>query len=420
MSTKQIDTVVVGGGQAGLAMSEHLGNHQVSHLVFEKSRIAEGWRTARWDSLVANGPAWHDCFPTMDFADMDPGAFASKDQVTRYFENFAQQIDAPIHCGVEVKDVRKAIGQPGFRVETSDGVYMANNVVAATGPFQIPVMPPVVTEAAGLYQIHSNEYYNPEQLPDGAVLVVGSGSSGTQIADELLRSGKRVYLSIGPHERPPRSYRGRDFVWWLGVLGKWDLATVDPDTAHVTIAVSGANGGHTVDFRRHASNGMTLLGMTQKYADGVLHFASDLAENIAHGDASYLAMLDEADAYVERNGLDLPIESDARNIDADPDCVSDPILELNLQQANITSIIWATGYANDFSWLNVDVFDHEGKPKHLRGVSDESGIYFLGLPWLSRRGSSFIWGVWHDAKYLADHIVTQHRYLHHHSSSPTT
>lgn len=410
MASHKTDTLVIGAGQAGLAMSEHLGNNNVEHIVLEKNRIAEQWRTGRWDSLVANGPAWHDAFPSMDFK-IHPDAFATKDDVAEYFEDFAQKINAPISCGVEVTEVCRTSAGAGFQIITSDGTYEASNVVSATGPFQHPVIPPVIPNDAAVQQLHSNSYFNPEQLPDGAVLVVGSGSSGSQIADELLRSGREVYLSVGPHERPPRSYRDRDFVWWLGVLGKWDLATVDPDTAHVTIAVSGAHGGKTVDFREFASRGMKLVGMTQKYDSGVLYFADDLAANIAYGDTSYLNMLAEADAYIERNGLDLPMEEDSKVLSADPDCVSQPVLQINLQDAGIGSIIWATGYRNDFDWLKADVFDHEGKPVHQRGVTAEQGIYFLGLPWLSRRGSSFIWGVWHDAKYIADHITTQHRYM---------
>jgi putative flavoprotein involved in K+ transport len=347
----------------------------------------------------------------MEFSDIDPEAFAPKERVADYFVAYAEMIDAPIRCGVEVREVRRNDGRPGFRVETSAGVIEANSVVAATGPFQRPIIPPVIPEDTGISQLHSNAYRNPEQLPEGAVLVVGAGSSGAQIADELLRSGKRVYLSVGPHDLPPRSYRGRDFVWWLGVLGKWDVPALEPGTEHVTIAVSGAHGGHTVDFRRLAEQGMTLVGRTESFKDGVMHFATDLADNIAQGNANTLSVLDEADAYVARNGLDLPPEPEARKVGPDPQCVTDPILELNLEEAGITSVIWATGFAVDYSWLKVDAFDEDGKPKHERGVSAEPGIYFLGLPWLSRRGSSFIWGVWHDARYLADQISIQRQYL---------
>ncbi|WP_436697571.1 flavin-containing monooxygenase [Nocardioides sp. BYT-33-1] len=411
MSSEDVEVVVVGGGQAGLAMSEHLGAQRIAHVVLERHRIAERWRTERWDSLVANGPAWHDRFPGMEFADVEPDGFATKDQVAQYFETYARRIDAPVRCGVEVTAVRRRPGRSGFRVVTTDGVIEARFVVAATGPFQRPVIPPIVPADAVPAQLHSSAYRNPGQLVDGAVLVVGAGSSGVQIADELRRSGRRVLLSVGPHERPPRSYRGRDFCWWLGVLGLWDADAPPQGAEHVTIAVSGARGGRTVDFRALAETGVELLGMTSSYADGVLRFAPDLGATIARGDANYLALLDAADAYVERHGLDLPEEPEARTLRPDPPCITEPVLSLDLSAEGVTTIVWATGFAADYDWLQVDAFDEAGRPRHQRGVSAEAGVYFLGLPWLSRRGSSFIWGVWHDAKYVADHIVTQRRYL---------
>ncbi|WP_175797830.1 flavin-containing monooxygenase [Burkholderia ambifaria] len=417
VETTSIDTLVVGAGQAGVAMSEHLGKLGVPHLVLERDRIAERWRTGRWDSLVANGPAWHDRFPGLEFDGLDPDAFATKDQVADYFEAYARKFGAPIRTGVEVKNVVRNTGKPGFIVETSDGTIEANRVVVATGPFQRPVIPPIAPDDAGLVQFHSADYRNPAQLPDGAVLVVGAGSSGVQIADELQRAGRQVYLSVGPHDRPPRAYRGRDFCWWLGVLGEWDKEVATPGREHVTIAVSGARGGHTVDFRALAHQGVTLVGLTKSFDGGVAVFENDLASNLARGDDNYLSLLDAADAYAARNGLDLPEEPEARRILPNPDCVTQPILALDLAAAGVTSIVWATGYALDYSWLNVDAFAANGKPQHQRGVSKEPGIYFLGLPWLSRRGSSFIWGVWHDAKHIADHIVTQRKYLDYHDAS---
>lgn len=406
MAAEIFDTIIVGGGQAGLAMSEHLQAHGVPHLIVEQDRIAERWRTSRWDSLVANGPAWHDRFPTLEIAGVEPDAFASKEDMVNYFEDFAKQIDAPIRCGVEVRKIRQQSNGPSFQLQTSDGPMEAENVVLATGPFQRPIIPPVVPEIEGIDQLHSNDYRNPKQLAEGAVLVVGAGSSGTQIADELMKSGREVYLSVGPHDRPPRSYRGRDFVWWLGVLGKWEAKTPEKGREHVTISVSGADGGHTVDFRRLATRGMRLVGMTEAYQDGVLTFAPDLGENIANGDANYLSVLDEADAYIEKMKLDFPEEPEARRIDPDPDCVSHPILQLDLAKAGVNTILWATGYALEFDWVEIDLFDARGKPVHKRGVTDVPGMYFLGLPWLSMRGSSFIWGVWKDAAYLAEHIAS--------------
>jgi putative flavoprotein involved in K+ transport len=411
----EIDTLVVGAGQAGVAMSEHLSRIGVPHVVLEKNRIAEAWRTGRWNSLVANGPAWHDRFPGLEF-DVAPNSFASKDQVAEYFERYAKKIDAPIRTGVDVQRVTRNPGRTGFVVETSQGTFWAHRVVVATGPFQKPVVPSIAPVDPALYQIHSAKYFSPDQLPAGDVLVVGAGSSGVQIAEELHSSGKKVYLSVGPHERPPRTYRERDFCWWLGVLGLWDSESVQPGREHVTIAVSGASGGHTIDFRRLAQSGITLVGQTEAFADGKVTFKSDLAENLQRGDDSYLSLLDAADAYVERNGLVLPLEPQARERVADAACITEPLQALDLQKANVTSIIWATGYAADYSWLQVDTLQANGKPRHQRGVGAEPGVYFVGLPWLSRRGSAFIWGVWHDAKHVADHIAIQRQYQQHHAS----
>ena len=411
VETIQIDTLVVGAGQAGVATSEHLSKLGVPHLVLERNRIAQAWRTGRWDSLVANGPAWHDRFPGLEFAGLDPDAFAPKEQVADYFEAYAKKFNAPIRTGVEVQSVERNTDRPGFTVNTSAGLIEARHVVVATGPFQRPVIPPIAAAISGVQQIHSAEYRNPQQLAAGAVLVVGAGSSGVQIADELQRAGKQVYLSVGAHDRPPRSYRNRDFCWWLGVLGEWDAEAMQPGKEHVTIAVSGARGGETIDFRRLAQQGMTLVGLTESFNGAVVNFAANLADNIARGDENYLALLDAADAYIARNGLDLPLEPEARSLLPDPACVSQPILQLDLAKAGVSTIIWATGYTVDYSWLKVNAFKDNGKPQHQRGVSSEPGVYFVGLPWQSRRGSAFIWGVWHDAKHIADHIVKQHTYF---------
>lgn len=416
---------MIGAGQAGIAASEHLTRVGISHIVLERDRIVESWRTRRWDSLVANGPAWHDRFPGLEFS-IDGDGFASKEMVTQYFEEYARKFKVPVRTSVEVKSVTRNFGRPGFVVEAANvhdaGVkpikIEALYVISATGAYQTPIIPQIVPQSAGLLQIHSIDYRNPSQLPEGAVLVVGAGSSGAQIADELGHSGRKTYLSVGPHGRPPRSYRERDFCWWLGVLNLWDKEATG-ESRHTTIAVSGANGGRTMDFRELASreNGVTLAGRTMSFENGNLLFAQDLAKNIKDGDNNYLQLLDAADAYVEQNGLDLPEDPEARTFSPDPPCVVNPIHELNLAEHNITSIIWATGFSNSYAWLQTSQSLVEGRPSHHRGISTEPGVYFLGLPWQTRRGSSFIWGVWYDAGYIADHIKKQQQYVHYRPSA---
>ncbi len=428
--TEKTEVVVIGGGQSGIATSEHLTTAGIPHIVLERDRIAEKWRTGRWDSLCANGPAWHDRFPGLTFdaptasgaAPVDPDEFAHHDRVAQYFEDYAALIGAPLRTGVEVISVTPRTGEGGYLVTTRQtatgdlGRIIADHVVAATGPFQTPVIPPVipatVAERRGITQIHSADYDNPEQLADGGVLVVGAGSSGLQIAVELNRAGRDVTLAVGEHDRPPRRYRGRDNVWWLGVLGKWDMAAPPVGAEHVTIAVTGADGGYTVDFRDLAADGIHLVGRAEACDDrGVLRIREDLADNIHAGDRNLLELFADADAYIAANGLDLPEEPEAWVLGPDPADVTDPTLELDLAAAGITTVIWATGYGVDYSWLQVDgVLDTAGRPAHQRGVSPVNGVYFVGLPWLSRRGSSFIWGCWHDAKYVVDEIQIQRGY----------
>ena len=403
---EETGTLVIGVGQAGIAASEHLTRLGQPHIVVERARVAEHWRTRRWDSLVANGPAWHDRFPNLTFDETPPEGFAPKEEVADYLVRYASRFAAPIRTGVDVRRLtRRADGR--FLAEMQSGTILADNVIVATGAFHTPVIPPLIPAGAGVTQIHSADYRNPAQLPPGGVLVIGAGSSGVQIADEINRSGRPTWLAVGPHHRPPRRYRGHDFVWWLGVLGKWDEKPVETKGPHVTIAVSGAHGGETVDFRHLANSGITLVGRATHHDGQALHFSDDLRAIIAAGDADYLATLREADAYALRAGLDLPEEPEAHVIGPDPACVTDPVTRIDLAAAGITAVVWATGYAYDYGWIECDVFKPDGTPRHERGVTAVPGLCFLGLPGLSRRASAFIWGVWHDAAWLAEHIAAR-------------
>lgn len=417
MSVEKTNTLVIGAGQAGIAMSEHLGAMGIAHIVLERKRIAERWRSERWDSLVANGPAWHDRFPGLKFDDVGPDVFPPKERMAKYFEDYAALIKAPVRTGVEVLGVTRNDKRPGFTVTTSAGVIDAQHVVVATGAFQIPSYPQIVPADAGIQQVHSSAYKNPAQLADGAVLVVGAGASGSQIAEELRQAGRKVYLSVGEHYRPPRAYRERDYCWWLGALGMWDEVKKKPKREHVAFAVSGYDNGRTIDFRRLAHSGIELVGIAKDYVDGVMGFEEGLARNVAQGDQDYFEVLREADAYIEQNGLDLPPEPEAWKLLDDPACLTQPILSLDLAKAGIHSIVWATGFKVDYSWVGLDIFDDKGYPVHKRGITTEKGIYFVGLPNQTNRSSSFIWGIWHDAKYIADHIGIHLDYLSYEKSA---
>lgn len=403
---EKVDILIIGAGQAGLAMSHHLRTHNIPHLIVEQKRVAERWRSERWDSFVANGPAWHDCFPGIPMRHVEPDDFATKDQIVAYFEGFAASINAPVRCGVTVEAVYRHPDSQGFRVETSTGPIESRRVVVATGAFQKPVIPCMIPAQDGIAQMHSSEYRNPSGLPPGAVLVVGSGSSGSQIADEIFRSGRKVYLSIGHHKRPPRRYRGQDNSFWLDKLKRWDMRPSGATTKHVPIAVSGINGGWTVDFRELGHRGVTLLGHTESYHGGILKFAPDLRDSIKAGDQDYLSFLQGVDELIEQEGLDFPEDKNARQLLEDPDCLVNPQLEINLAKEGISVVIWATGYSSDFQWIKIDgAFEPSGRPKHDAGVSCVSGLYFLGLPFLSRLGSAFIFGVWDDARRLAGYVA---------------
>src|SRR5215510_7625446 len=377
MRTEFIDTLIIGGGQAGLAMSPMLSQRGCPNIVVERHRIAERWRTERWDGLRFQFPNWSIQLPDFPFPHADPNAFATSDEIVRYLTAYAKFVGTSVRCGVTVQSLRRRDFSIGFVAETSEGRIEAANVVVATGPYQRPITPTLLSNNATVFQVHASRYRRPEQLPPGAVLVIGSGASGVQIAEELLRSGRQLYLSVGRHRRMPRRYRGRDLTWWLSAL-RLDQTLVEkrgPDRSLPLI--TGAYGGHTIDFRQLA----------------------------AQGDAAYAGFLDLVDAHVERNGLNVPHEPSARTNPPDLGDLIEPLRALNLRAAGIGSVIWATGYRFDLSWIDVPVLDTRGEPLHRHGITDVPGMYFIGLQWLSKMNSSFLSGVGGDAARLADHIA---------------
>jgi putative flavoprotein involved in K+ transport len=407
MVTDQIETLIVGGGQAGLTMSHMLSRRGRPHLVLERGRVAERWRSERWDGLRFQFPNWSVRLPDCPFPHADPDGFATSGDIIAYLEAYASQIKAVVRCGVAVTALRKDRVGDGYVAETSTGSIRAQNVVIATGPYQQPVVPDLPVDLNDLFQVHASAYKQPDQLPPGSVLVVGSGASGAQIAEELVRGGRKVYLSVGRHKRMPRRYRGHDLVWWLNTMGLDQTPVAERGPDATLPLITGAYGGHTVDFREFAAQGMILVGRLQSIRDGVLSFADDLAESLAFGDAAYAGFLNKVDDYIERHGMNLPGEPQARAKRIDPPCLTRPVRHLDGNSVGLGSLIWATGYTFDFSWIDLPVLDAGGAPIHDEGVAPLPGIYFLGLPWLSRMNSSFLSGVGEDAAHLADLIQSR-------------
>jgi putative flavoprotein involved in K+ transport len=402
------ETVIVGGGHAGLAMSHQLSRRGGAHIVLERGRVAERWRSERWDSLHFQFPNWSLALPGQPYDGPQPDGFSSRDEVVAFIERYCAATAAPVRTGVRVDAIRPAPGSDRFRVETSHGIVVAFNVVVATGPYQEPVIP---AHAAGLpariAQVHSSAYRNPAGLPPGAVLVVGSGASGCQIVEDLLAAGRRVFLSVGRHRRFPRRYRGRDMFWWMEQMGALDQ-TLDerPDARErPNPLVTGVGGGHEINLRCYAARGVVLLGHVEAIEGSRLRLADDLDAQLARGDEGVAVFTRAVDAYVARAGLSAPEEP----VPAPPPPLptSAPIRALDLDAESVTSVIWATGFRRDFGWIHLPVLDERGEPIHRRGVSSCPGLYFLGLPWLHTLKSSVLCGVGRDADHLAECIASR-------------
>jgi putative flavoprotein involved in K+ transport len=406
VDVERVETVIIGGGQAGLAMSYHLSQLGLEHLVLERARVADRWRTQRWDSLMFQFPNWSIALPGHAYSGNDPDGFSHKDAIVRFIEDYAVRARAPIRTGTNVIGLRRAARKDRYVVTSERGDLEAHNVVIATGPYQRPLVPQLSAGLPrGLLQLHASEYRNPAALPAGSVLVVGSGASGCQIADELLEAGRRVYLSVGRHHRFPRRYRGRDVFWWLLNLGRLDAPAEDsPEVLRaIPPLFTGVHGGYDLDLRRSAARGMTLLGHLAEAHGGRFAIKPDLEESLIQGDKAFEEFTCAADEYVKRAHTDAPVP---RGVDAPAPVIShlDAIHEIDIRVAGIRSVIWATGYSLDFGWVELPVLDARGEPVQQRGVTAERGIYFLGLKWQHKRKSSFLFGVGEDAAYVAERI----------------
>lgn len=407
--TERIETLIVGGGQAALALSYHLRALGREHLILERARVAERWRSERWDSLTFQFPRWSITLPGFAHRGADGEGFAPRDEVVRFLDEYRDWIGAPVREGVAVRMVTPGTGRARFHVDSDGGAYAADHVVAATGPYQAPEVPVAAAALpAAITQVHASRYRNPAALPPGGVLVVGSGASGCQIAEDLLDAGRAVHLAVGRHRRVPRRYRDRDVFWWFDRMGALDQTLDERPDGRGTPnpLVTGARGGHDIDLRAYAVAGVTLLGHLKGARDGRCYFADDAAREIARGDEGLGAFAKAADDWAARAGLGPPA-ADERVDRPLPAPRLDAPASLDLREAGITTVVWATGYRPDFGWVRLPVLDAGGDAVHRRGVSACPGFYFLGLPWLSKLKSSVLCGVGEDAERIAAAITAR-------------
>jgi putative flavoprotein involved in K+ transport len=395
-----VPAIVIGGGQAGLSASFLLQQRGLAHVVFERSSIASTWRTQRWDSFCLVTPNWQCQLPGFPYAGPEPFGFMPRADIVNYIESYAKSFNAPVRNGVTVHHVRRANG--AFLVETSAGTLTTDAVICAVGGYHRPRIPPLAAQfPASIIQLHSSHYRNPAQLPPGAVLIVGTGQSGCQIAEDLHLAGRTVHLCTGSAPRVARRYRGRDVVEWLNLMGHYDLPVEQhPQREKVrgksNHYVTGRDGGRDIDLRRFALEGMRLHGRLAGLAGAMLQFGDDLAQNLDRADASAEAIKDQIDTWIAANHIDAPME--ARYTPVWQPEASDP--PLDLAAANITTVIWSTGFHTDFSWIDAPIFDAAGYPAHKRGVTPQPGLYFLGLPWLHTWGSGRFSGIARDAEFV--------------------
>lgn len=403
------NVVIIGAGQGGLSTSYYLTRAGIGHIVVDKSGIAHAWRNERWDSFCLVIPNWSIRLPGAEYAGDKPDDFMARDEFVAYMERWAASFDVPVAAGIEVFSIA---GTPGnFALETSQGMITAKVVVVATATLQKPRIPAIARDIPDdVMQLISTEYKNPRQLPAGAVLIVGSGQTGCQVAEELREAGREVYLCVGRAGRLPRRYRGRDCIAWQRDMGLLDRTPDRLDSPAQRFAgdphVSGRAGGHTISLHDFYARGIQLLGRLEGVSGRSFVLADDLARNMAFADDYANGFMQKIDDYIEQSGLAAPAPSETELSGGPPAQGWRPALRrtLAIDAANIRTLIWATGFDYDFSWIDFPVHDAMGYPQTEQGVSAVPGLYFMGLNWMHKRKSGILYGVGEDAAHVAAHI----------------
>lgn len=397
--------VVIGAGQAGLSVSYCLKQRGINHVVLDANRVGHSWREERWDTFCLVTPNWQCKLPGFPYAGDDPKGFMVRDEIVKYLEDYAASFGPPLREGVRVQSVSPR-EQGGFELQTSEGELTADEVVVAIGSYHRAEIPRIARGLPdSITQVHSAHYRNPESLPEGAVLVVGSGQSGCQIAEDLHLKGRKVHLAIGDAPRCARRYRGKDVVEWLDDMRYYDIPIEKhPNKEQVRDRanhyVTGRDGGHDLDLRKFALEGMQLYGRLESMADGKATFLPNTRENLDGADNVYRSINRSIDKFIAEAGVEAPTEAEYSPV-WEPEA---EITELDLAAAGITSVVWCIGFGSDFSWVKAPIFDQRGYPEHDRGVTQTPGLYFIGLPWLHTWGSGRFSGVARDAEHLAGQI----------------
>jgi len=404
------NTIIIGGGQAGLAVSYFLSQQDRKHIILEKNqRIAESWRS-RWDSFTLVTPNWQLQMPGYPYQGDNPDGFLTRDEVVRYLEEYVEMLDPPLRFGVEVTAVERLEKEDGYVVRTTTGAYRAQNVVVAVGTFQQPDIPDFSGNISdGIHQLHSSQYRNPGALPDGGVMVVGSGQSGSQLAQELYQSGRQVHLCTGSAWPLPRRYRGKDSMWWLDQTGVTRQPVDELEDPAERFAanpqVSGKDGGQDINLHAFARDGVRLLGHLEDARGTRVKLAPDLHQNLARGDKRASEVMAGIDKFIRKTGMDAPRDEVP---ELEHGYEQNVITELDLEKKGIGTILWATGFEWDYSWVRPASLDEFGYPVQQRGVTDSPGLYFMGLHWMHTLKSALFLGLGEDAEYIADHMK-EHR-----------
>jgi putative flavoprotein involved in K+ transport len=390
---------VIGAGQAGLATSYWLANSGIDHVLLERDRPGDSWRD-RWDSFCLVTPNWTMNLPGFPYQGDDPDGFIARDEIVNYVIGYRDFLDPPVQESTEVAALHRA--ERGWMLTTDRGDWRSDAVVVATGAFPFFSIPEVADSiSTHVHQLHSQQYRRPSALPDGGVLVVGSGQSGAQIVDDLVIAGRQVWYSIGRSGRAPRRYRGKDTTLWLREIGFMGMPVTQEMRARPSMIVSGRDGGKDLNLRAFGRDGVHLLGRLL-YAEGsTLTFSSDVANVLDEADTVAADLQAQIDRYIDEHDLDAPATT-VEPIDWTPGTTP---TQVDLEAVGVNSVIWATGYHYDFSWIDADVFGPRGYPNQHRGVTSEPGLYFIGLNGMHTVGSGLFFGVGGDAQHIADHIA---------------